>query len=167
MLLRLLATLSSLGLLIACGAPPVRESPHVPSRSSQSAASSAIVSESIEYKAGDATLEGDIARPERVTDKRPGVVVFHDWMGLGPTPKKRADELAILGYIALAADIYGRECARPKRVKPANSQRSTRKETDPSSGRALEQRSTRSSQRARSTPRRSPRSVTASSTSRH
>jgi dienelactone hydrolase len=70
--------------------------------------------DAIEYAAGDAKLEGYLAYPDGPATKRPGVVVFHDWMGLGPNPKMRADMLATLGYVALAADLYG------KGVRPAN-----------------------------------------------
>ena len=71
--------------------------------------------EAIEYAAGDVTLEGYLAIPEGDgAARRPGIVVFHDWMGLGSNPKLRADQLAKLGYVALAADLYG------KGVRPAN-----------------------------------------------
>lgn len=71
--------------------------------------------DAIEYAAGETKLEGYLAYPDGPsTTKRPGVVVFHDWMGLGPNPKMRADMLAKLGYVALAADLYG------KGVRPAN-----------------------------------------------
>ena len=34
-------------------------------------------------------------------------MVVHEWWGLNDYPKKRAEQLAGLGYVALAADIYG------------------------------------------------------------
>jgi dienelactone hydrolase len=40
--------------------------------------------------------------------KKPGVIVVHDWRGLTDYTKKRADMLAGLGYVAFAADIYGK-----------------------------------------------------------
>lgn len=74
-------------------------------------------SEIVEYSDGTTTFEGYLAYPEGAA-KRPGVVVFHDWMGLGPNPKKRADELAKLGYVAFAADLYGKGI-RPKNTEEA------------------------------------------------
>ena len=41
------------------------------------------------------------------------MLVIHDWTGVGPYAEKRVQQLAELGYIALAADIYG------KGVRPA------------------------------------------------
>jgi len=67
----------------------------------------------IEYKDGDVTLEGFLAVPANLKGKAPGVLVVHEWTGLGPYVKKRAEQLADLGYVAFAADIYG------KGVRPA------------------------------------------------
>jgi dienelactone hydrolase len=67
-----------------------------------------IKTQMIEYKDGDATLEGFLAYGSTEKGKRPGVVIVHDWMGMGPNPKMRAEELAKLGYVAFAADIYGK-----------------------------------------------------------
>src|SRR5205823_6098362 len=40
--------------------------------------------------------------------KRPGVIVVHEWMGLNDYAKSRAKQLAEEGYVAFAADIYGK-----------------------------------------------------------
>jgi len=67
----------------------------------------------IEYKEGKTVLEGYLVYDDAVQGKRPGVVVVHDWMGPSAFTQDRADELAKMGYIALAADIYGKG-AHPK-----------------------------------------------------
>lgn len=59
------------------------------------------------YREGDVELEGVLARP-RMPGKHHGVVVVHEWMGVGPYVVRRAQQLAQLGYLALAADVYGR-----------------------------------------------------------
>jgi len=74
-----------------------------------------IRTEAVEYKQGDAVLEGYLAYDDAVKGKRPGVLIVHEWMGVNPYVKKRAEQLARLGYIAFAADIYG------KGVRPKNS----------------------------------------------
>jgi dienelactone hydrolase len=48
-----------------------------------------------------------IAADDSVSGKRPGVVVVPEWWGLNDYAKRRAQEVAGLGYVALAADIYG------------------------------------------------------------
>jgi len=66
------------------------------------------------YADGATKLAGYVARPEKVKGKVPGVVVIHQWMGLTDHERKVSDDLAKLGYAALAADIYG------EGVHPAN-----------------------------------------------
>lgn len=67
-----------------------------------------VVSEVVEYKQGDMVLEGYLAYDNAITGKRAGVLVVHEWKGVGPYVKRRAEQLAKLGYIAFAADIYGK-----------------------------------------------------------
>lgn len=69
---------------------------------------SAIKTELIEYKDGDTTLEGFLAYDDSKSEPRPGVLVIHDWTGLQDYAKERAKMLAELGYVAFAADIYGK-----------------------------------------------------------
>lgn len=62
------------------------------------------------YKIGNDDFEGYLARPARQTAgaSAPGVLVVHDWTGCGPFAKARAEQLAKLGYVALAVDMYGK-----------------------------------------------------------
>ncbi len=71
-------------------------------------AEAAIKTKVIEYKQGDTVLEGYLAWDDAKTVKRPGILVVHEWTGLGPYVKRRAEMLAKLGYVAFAADIYGK-----------------------------------------------------------
>ncbi len=72
------------------------------------AAMAAIRTQAIEYKHGDAVLEGYLAYDDSKTGKLPGVLVVHEWWGLNDYPKRRARELAELGYVAFVADMYGK-----------------------------------------------------------
>ena len=71
----------------------------------------------VEYKQGDTVLEGYLA-VDAAAKPRAAVLIVHDWMGVGPYVKKRAEQLAALGYLAFAADIYGKG-VRPKDAKEA------------------------------------------------
>ncbi|HEY3356005.1 MAG TPA: dienelactone hydrolase family protein [Polyangia bacterium] len=77
-----------------------------------------VKTEVVEYAQGDQTLEGYLAYDDASTAKRPGVMVVHEWTGLGRYVKRRAEQLAQLGYVAFAADIYGKG-VRPKDQKGA------------------------------------------------
>jgi dienelactone hydrolase len=70
--------------------------------------SAAIKTEVVEYKQGDTPLEGWIVYDDTAAGKRPGVLVVHDWYGVGDYVKGRAVQLAQLGYVAFVADIYGK-----------------------------------------------------------
>lgn len=75
--------------------------------------------ETVEYKDGNATLEGYWAYDDSIIKgRRPGVLVVHQWKGLGDYEKKRAEMLAKLGYNVFCADIYGKG-VRPQDAKDA------------------------------------------------
>jgi len=76
-----------------------------------------IKTKTIEYKDGDVALEGFVAwDPARSAQAAPGVLVVHQWLGLTDYEKSRCQQLAELGYVAFALDIYG------KGVRPKNPQ---------------------------------------------
>lgn len=66
-----------------------------------------LVTRPVEYEAGDAKLVGYLAYDDAVEGKRPGVLVVHEWWGLDDYAKRRAEQVAKLGYVALAVDMYG------------------------------------------------------------
>ncbi|THU34804.1 dienelactone hydrolase family protein [Niastella caeni] len=61
----------------------------------------------ISYGGDDITMDGFVAYDTSVDTKRPAILVIHEWWGLNDYPKMRARELAKLGYIAMAMDMYG------------------------------------------------------------
>jgi dienelactone hydrolase len=69
--------------------------------------SKTLQSKTIAYKVGDQTYQGYLAWDEAVDGKRPGVLVVHEWWGLNDYARSRADQLAELGYVAFACDMYG------------------------------------------------------------
>ena len=73
-----------------------------------SAAFAKVKTETVLYKDGTAELEGFLAYDDSAKGPRPGVLVIHDWTGLQEYAKSRATQLAELGYVAFAADIYGK-----------------------------------------------------------
>lgn len=73
----------------------------------------ALYTETVEYKQGNTVLEGYLAYDDSIKGKVPGVLIVHEWSGIGPYVKKRAEQMALLGYVGFAADIYGKGI-RPK-----------------------------------------------------
>lgn len=72
-----------------------------------SLAQAAIKTEIVTYKVGDQSFKGYLAYDDATKDKRPGVLVVHEWWGLNDYARKRVEQLAGLGYVAFAADLYG------------------------------------------------------------
>jgi dienelactone hydrolase len=61
----------------------------------------------IDYRDQAANLRGYLAFDEKAAAQRPGVLVFHEGLGLGDFAMARSRMLAELGYVALAADMFG------------------------------------------------------------
>jgi dienelactone hydrolase len=78
-----------------------------------SASFATIQTKDFEYEQGGQTMLGYLAWDDSKTGPRPGVMIVHDWDGLNDYEKLRARMVAELGYVALAADIYGKD-NRPK-----------------------------------------------------
>jgi dienelactone hydrolase len=67
-----------------------------------------IRTQNIQYRHGATVLEGYLAYDDSLTGRRPGVLVVHEWWGLNDYAKGRAEQLARLGYVAFALDMYGK-----------------------------------------------------------
>ncbi len=61
----------------------------------------------INYSDQAANFTGYLAFGKTAAGPRPGVLVFHEGLGLGDFAMARARKLAELGYVALAADMFG------------------------------------------------------------
>ncbi|OGI52714.1 MAG: dienelactone hydrolase [Candidatus Muproteobacteria bacterium RIFCSPHIGHO2_12_FULL_60_33] len=70
-------------------------------------AQAAIKGEPVEYKAGDTVLKGYLVYDDATKERRPGVLVAHEWWGHDRHARNSARKLAEAGYVALALDMYG------------------------------------------------------------
>lgn len=71
-------------------------------------AEASVKTKTVVYKQGDTTLEGYLAWDDASNAKRPGVLIVHEWTGINDHIRQRAEMIAKLGYVAFAADIYGK-----------------------------------------------------------
>jgi dienelactone hydrolase len=73
------------------------------------AAFAKVVTKSVVYEHAGTKLEGFLAYDDAKTakGKLPGVLVIPEWWGLNAYAKGRAVELAAMGYVAFAVDMYG------------------------------------------------------------
>lgn len=77
-----------------------------------------VKTEKISYELNGVKMEGLLAYNDKYSKPRPGILVIHEWMGIGKFTEQKAIELAHMGYVAFAADIYGVD-TRPKDMKEA------------------------------------------------
>jgi dienelactone hydrolase len=66
-----------------------------------------VVTKTIEYTHEGVALQGYLAYDDAQQGSRPGVLVVPEWWGLNDYAKTRARQLADMGYVAFAADMYG------------------------------------------------------------
>jgi dienelactone hydrolase len=66
-----------------------------------------IKEEKVTYQVDSTQFDGYVAYDANVQGKRPAILVLPEWWGLTEYPRKRAKELAALGYVAMAMDFYG------------------------------------------------------------
>lgn len=66
-----------------------------------------IKEENVAYSSDSASLTGFVAYDSAITGKRPVVLIIHEWWGLNDNTKNKARQLAALGYLAFAIDMYG------------------------------------------------------------
>lgn len=67
-----------------------------------------IRTQTVEYRDGETILEGFLAFDDASSNLRPGVLIAPEWWGLTDYPKHRAEQLARMGYVAFAIDMYGK-----------------------------------------------------------
>jgi dienelactone hydrolase len=81
--------------------------------------SQSITEEVVTYISDGVTLKGIITYDKNLKGKRPAVIVVPEWWGLTDYAKMRAHKLAELGYIAMAADMFGdgKTAADPKEAQ--------------------------------------------------
>lgn len=71
------------------------------------AAQAKLVEKTVPYEHDGTKLSGFLVYDDAKAGPRPGVLVVHEWWGLNDFVKGRARQLAEMGYVAFAADMYG------------------------------------------------------------
>ena len=67
-----------------------------------------VLGSTVPYRHDDVELAGYLAYDDSFEGKRPGVLLVHEWWGLNDYVRRRADQLAGMGYVAFAVDMYGK-----------------------------------------------------------
>jgi len=67
----------------------------------------AMKEEEVTYESDGAKMKGFVAYVPNATNKLPIVLIVPEWWGYNAYVKKRAHQLAELGYLAMVVDMYG------------------------------------------------------------
>jgi dienelactone hydrolase len=85
-----------------------------------------LVTKTVSYEQNGTKLEGYLAYDDSITEKGkvPGILVFPEWWGMNDYVKGRAHQLANLGFVAFAGDMYGggQSTTDPAKAKELSSQ---------------------------------------------
>ncbi len=111
-------------LLILVGIPPLVEAK--------------VQSKVVPYSYGEESFEGFMAWDNSVKGKRPGILVVHEWWGLNDYARSRAEQLAEMGYMAFAVDMYGKGKVTTHAAKAGEWAKQTTSNMDEWLGRAQE-----------------------------
>ncbi|WP_344760868.1 dienelactone hydrolase family protein [Luteimonas lutimaris] len=75
----------------------------------------------VEWNVGDQAFSGVLVYDDASSDKRPGLVMVPDWLGVTDAAVAQAKEVAGDDYVILVADMYGKD-VRPKNSEEAQAQ---------------------------------------------
>ena len=77
----------------------------------------------VDYSHGNTKLKAYMAYDDKVTGRRPAILMIHDRAGMQPYTLKHAETWAKLGYVSFAADIFGYgQGVLPKNVEEMTAQ---------------------------------------------
>ncbi len=63
--------------------------------------------QSLVYEAGSTLMHSYLVHSDTWSEPAPAVLVFPEWWGLNDYIRSRANQMAELGYVAMAVDMYG------------------------------------------------------------
>lgn len=66
-----------------------------------------VATREIDYTHDNLTMRGFLVHDDSIQARRPGVLICHEWWGLNDYIRNRANQVAALGYVAFALDMYG------------------------------------------------------------
>jgi dienelactone hydrolase len=66
-----------------------------------------LIENTVDYTSDTTKMNGYVVYSDSFEGKRPAILVVHEWWGQNDYTRNRAKQLAELGYIAMAVDMYG------------------------------------------------------------
>jgi dienelactone hydrolase len=92
---------------VSCNNSQNTKSDQMDQKDSTTSATPRIKEDSVNFTVDGKNYIGFVDYDENVSGKRPGILVVPEWWGLNNYTRSRARQLAELGYVAMAIDMYG------------------------------------------------------------
>jgi dienelactone hydrolase len=94
-------------LISSCNGNETDESKTTVTTDATSTTKAIIQSENVDYMSDGLTMKGFVSYNADTTKLKPVVLILPEWWGIGEYTRGRAKQLAELGYLAFAVDMYG------------------------------------------------------------
>jgi dienelactone hydrolase len=94
-------------LISSCNGNETDESKTTVTTDATSTTKAIIQSENVDYMSDGLTMKGSVSYNADTTKLKPVVLILPEWWGIGEYTRGRAKQLAELGYLAFAVDMYG------------------------------------------------------------
>jgi dienelactone hydrolase len=104
---KLMIAFAMLAILTACNETKNKQDEKLETNKENAMKTIAIKTENVDYSGDGVTMKGFVAYNEDTATAKPVVLILPEWWGIGDYTRGRAKQLAELGYVAFAVDMYG------------------------------------------------------------
>jgi dienelactone hydrolase len=104
---KLMIAFSMLTILTACNETKNKQDEKLETNKENAMKTIATKTENVDYSGDGVTMKGFIAYNDDTATAKPVVLILPEWWGIGDYTRGRAKQLAELGYVAFAVDMYG------------------------------------------------------------
>jgi dienelactone hydrolase len=104
---KLMIAFAMLVILTACNETENKQDEKLETNKENAMKTMAIKTENVDYSGDAVTMKGFVAYNEDTIASKPVVLILPEWWGIGDYTRGRAKQLAELGYVAFAVDMYG------------------------------------------------------------
>lgn len=108
----------------SCNNTPTKEKTEIDTSTMSTSTYTPVIKEdSVNFIVAGKHYVGFISYDQNITEKRPGILVIPEWWGVNDYARSRAKQLAQIGYVAMAVDMYGNgyQAADPEAAQKAAS----------------------------------------------
>jgi dienelactone hydrolase len=104
---KLMFALAIMAVLTSCNETENKQAENPEANKENTMKTFALKTENVDYTGDGVTMKGFVAYNEDTATAKPVILILPEWWGIGDYTRGRAKQLAELGYLAFAVDMYG------------------------------------------------------------